>query len=108
MNTITDGMNSILDYQNKLKVDTMFNNQNQAIGAEQKSNFSDMFSSALNNMEQQVTTSNDNISKVITGDMDNLHTAMIDMSTSQLVLQSAVQVRNKCIEAYNDVKNMQF
>lgn len=108
MNTITEGMNSILDYQNKLKVDTMFNNQSQSIGEEQTSNFSDMFSSALNNMEQQVTTSNDDISKVITGDMDNLHTAMIDMSTSQLVLQSAVQVRNKCIEAYNDVKNMQF
>jgi flagellar hook-basal body complex protein FliE len=33
---------------------------------------------------------------------------MIDMSSSQLVLQSAVQVRNKCIEAYNDIKNMQF
>lgn len=108
MNTITEGMTSILDYQNKLKTETLFNNQEQSIEGGEASDFSNLFSDALNNVEQQMTKSNDNISKVITGDMDNLHSAMIDMSTSQLVLQSAVQVRNKCIEAYNDVKNMQF
>ena len=59
-------------------------------------------------MDSQVTTSSNNIEKLITGDLDNMHTAMIDMSKSQLVLQTAVQVRNKCVESYNEIKNMQF
>ena len=33
---------------------------------------------------------------------------MINMTEAQLSLETAVQVRNKVIEAYNDIKNMQF
>jgi len=45
---------------------------------------------------------------LITGDESDLGNVMIRMTEAQLALQTAVQVRNKCLEAYNDVKNMQF
>ncbi len=46
--------------------------------------------------------------KMITGDESDLGNIMIRMTEAQLALQTAVTVRNKCLEAYNDVKNMQF
>ncbi len=45
---------------------------------------------------------------MISGKQDDLGQVMINMTESQLTLQTAVQVRNKALEAYNDLKNMQF
>ena len=103
MNNIpSNHMNSILDYQKQLKsvMEPKFKseiNEAESIEGEFKSY-----------LDKQVTNSSNNIEKLITGDLDNMHTAMIDMNKSQLVLQTAVQVRNKCVESYNDIKNMQF
>jgi flagellar hook-basal body complex protein FliE len=71
-------------------------------------NFSNILSQTIDKVDTEISKSSENIPKLLSGELDNMHTAMIDMSSSQLVLQSAVQVRNKCIEAYNDIKNMQF
>ena len=110
-NTISSNFNAISDYQNQLK-DVMGVTPKGKTGTEEESlnqtEFSSYLSKALDNMDSQVTTSSNNIEKLITGDLDNMHTAMIDMSKSQLVLQTAVQVRNKCVESYNEIKNMQF
>ncbi|MGX7195983.1 flagellar hook-basal body complex protein FliE [Enterococcus olivae] len=45
---------------------------------------------------------------VISGEENDLAKVMINMTEAQLSMQAAVQVRNKCLEAYNDIKNMQF
>ncbi|MGF2054431.1 flagellar hook-basal body complex protein FliE [Vagococcus fluvialis] len=108
-NIPSNHMNSILDYQKQLKsvMEPKFKSEiNEAESIEGE--FKSYLSTAIDNMDKQVTNSSNNIEKLITGDLDNMHTAMIDMNKSQLVLQTAVQVRNKCVESYNDIKNMQF
>ena len=45
---------------------------------------------------------------MISGTESDLGKVMINMTEAQLSLETAVQVRNKVIEAYNDIKNMQF
>ena len=108
-NAIDQNLNSIIDYQKQLKEVMNKDVTDKNIeGIENKEEFSNYLSQAIDNVDQQVSNSSANISKLITGDLDNMHTAMIDMNKSQLVLQTAVQVRNKCVEAYNDIKNMQF
>lgn len=109
MNVSSENINSIKDYHNQLKTELITQKETEkSENSDNQADFSSLFMKAIDNVEGVVSKSNANIPDLITGDLENLHSAMIDMSTSQIVLQSAVQVRNKCIEAYNDIKNMQF
>lgn len=45
--------------------------------------------------------------KMVTGDLDDVHQAMVAMQKASLALQFAVQVRNKVIEAYQEIMRMQ-
>ena len=40
---------------------------------------------------------------VATGQSDDLHTLMIDVSRADLALQTLVQLRNKAVDAYNEI-----
>ncbi|WP_314209120.1 flagellar hook-basal body complex protein FliE [Vagococcus salmoninarum] len=70
--------------------------------------FGTVYKGALDKLDASVAKTNQNTPALITGELDNLHTMMIDMTEAQLTLQSAIQVRNKCVESYNEIKNMQF
>ncbi|WP_027108793.1 flagellar hook-basal body complex protein FliE [Lacticigenium naphthae] len=70
--------------------------------------FTGMLTNAMENLEAKQADSNAAIESMIVGETDDLHTVMIKSTEAQLSLELAVQMRNKVIEAYNDVKNMQF
>ena len=76
--------------------------------SEPTQSFANVFNSAIGALDATSAKASQNTTDLITGDLDNIHSLMIDMSEAQLTLQTAVQVRNKCIEAYNEIKNMQF
>lgn len=66
-------------------------------------------------LQNQVTELNGAISKsdelatrLAAGDTENLHQIMIGMEEAKLAFQLAVQVRNRVIEAYQDVLRMQM
>ena len=42
------------------------------------------------------------------GEVDDLHSVMIATEEARISLELAVQVRNKCIEAYKEINNMQL
>ena len=46
--------------------------------------------------------------RVSTGQVEDLHTAVIAMQRASLALDLTVQVRNKAIEAYQEIMRMQF
>jgi flagellar hook-basal body complex protein FliE len=106
--TISNHLNSIQTYQNELKEIMNSNSISEKSNEKNNPNFSNILSQTIDKVDTEISKSSENIPKLLSGELDNMHTAMIDMSSSQLVLQSAVQVRNKCIESYNDIKNMQF
>ena len=70
--------------------------------------FDNLLSGSMEKLNHQQVASNEAITGLITGDVDNLHNVMIQATEAQLSLELAIQVRNKASEAYNDVKNMQF
>ncbi|HWQ50781.1 MAG TPA: flagellar hook-basal body complex protein FliE [Terriglobales bacterium] len=43
---------------------------------------------------------------VATGQSDDLHTLMIDVSRADLALQTLVQLRNRALDAYNEIMKM--
>lgn len=65
------------------------------------------FNDVLNNVIEQASitdeaTKQDAI-KVATGQADDLHTIMINSAKADLALQTLVQVRNKVLDAYNEI-----
>ena len=70
--------------------------------------FSGMLENAMGSLNDQQVAANQGVQDLITGNTDNLHNVMIQTSEAQLSLELALQLRNKGLEAYNEIKNMQF
>lgn len=60
---------------------------------------------AVDNQEKQVHTLNE---QFITGQISDVHSLMIASEKAQLGLQLTVQVRNKVIEAYQEIMRTQL
>lgn len=72
------------------------------------SSFSGMLENAMGSLNEQQVAADQGVQDLITGNTDNLHNVMIQTSEAQLSLELALQLRNKGLEAYNEIKNMQF
>lgn len=72
------------------------------------SSFSGMLENAMSSLNEQQVSANQGVQDLISGNTDNLHNVMIQTSEAQLSLELALQLRNKGLEAYNEIKNMQF
>lgn len=62
------------------------------------------FVEAVNNAQKQ---SAKEVSDVIQGKSDNLHQAMATMEEARLSFQLMLEIRNKVLESYQEVKRMQ-
>jgi flagellar hook-basal body complex protein FliE len=60
---------------------------------------------AVDNSEKQVRVLNE---QFVTGQISDVHTLMIASEKAQLGLQLTVQVRNKAIEAYQEIMRTQL
>jgi len=69
------------------------------------------FSQALQDSIEQVSSLEDQadelVSRVAAGDLDAVHQAMVAMEKASLALDFTVQVRNKVIEAYQELMRTQ-
>lgn len=68
--------------------------------------FKSIFSDAVNdyvNAENQVSR---DITDLSTGESDDLHNLMINIQKSQLSLDLVIQLRNKALDAYNEIMRM--
>jgi flagellar hook-basal body complex protein FliE len=67
--------------------------------------FGDALSRLMNKVEQTGTAANDAVSRMLDGSGD-VHEAMIALQQSDTTFQLAVQVRNKLVQAYQDIMRM--
>jgi len=70
--------------------------------------FQKVFSHALNNLQTLQDKSNDLTKSLAVGEINDLHQVMIAAEKASLSLQFVIQVRNKAIEAYQEVMRMQI
>jgi len=61
--------------------------------------------STVNELEKQ---SNHEIQKLMTGESEDLHNTVIAMQNADLSFQMMMQVRNKIIQAYQEIIRMQI
>ncbi|KRL99166.1 flagellar hook-basal body complex protein FliE [Liquorilactobacillus satsumensis] len=104
MDGLTD-VSGIQNYQGTLQKVTGL--QDAQTSSTQKS-FSSYLNDAVSGLNQNVNAMNQSTADMVSGKENSLGNVMIKMTEAQLSLQTAVQVRNKCLDAYNDIKNMQF
>jgi flagellar hook-basal body complex protein FliE len=71
------------------------------------SSFSSMLSKSLSETNDLIQVSDQKGKELAIGKTENLHEAMIGFEKAETALKLLVQVRNKALEAYNQVLAMQ-
>lgn len=69
--------------------------------------FGDMLNNALKQVENDVKGAQELSEKLSTGEVKDLHQVMVAMEKANLGLQLTVQIRNKVVEAYQEIMRMQ-
>ena len=70
--------------------------------------FKDLMKKALTDLNVSQVGANDAIKSLATGGEENLHDVIISMEKASMTLQYAIQIRNKLLEAYQSVIQMQI
>lgn len=73
-----------------------------------KISFSNMLTDSIKKLDNTQSASNHAMQGLISGEADDLHNVMIKTTEAQISLEMAVQLRNRSLEALNEIKNMQF
>jgi flagellar hook-basal body complex protein FliE len=79
----------------------------QATSNDAGSGFGASLSGAVDNLQQLQSTSNELSIQAVTGGLDDIHTAMIASTRAQVTLELVAAVRNKGVDAFNEIMRMQ-
>ncbi len=69
--------------------------------------FLERVTGGLQEVNRQLLTSQGDLQRLAVGDADSVHDVMIRLEESRVSLQLMLQVRNRVLEAYQDVMRMQ-
>lgn len=69
--------------------------------------FQELLAKALTDVDQLQKASGEQIEQVLSGEIKDVHSAMIAMQKAGLSFQMVMQVRNKLVEAYHEIMRMQ-
>jgi flagellar hook-basal body complex protein FliE len=79
------------------------------LGAENSGgSFIDSLNSAFSSLNTQLTTTDAAMADFAAGGSADLHTVMLQMEEASLSLKTAVQVRDKLLEAYQEIMRTQL
>jgi flagellar hook-basal body complex protein FliE len=70
--------------------------------------FSDMLGESIGKVELKQAEAEQAIEKLAAGDSNNLHQTMIALEKAEISLELMLQVRNKIVAAYEEIKRMQI
>jgi flagellar hook-basal body complex protein FliE len=71
------------------------------------SGFAETLETMIDNVNKTQIAADQAVEKLQTGESKNLHEVMIAMEKADISLRLAVQMRNKVIEAYQEIMRMQ-
>jgi flagellar hook-basal body complex protein FliE len=74
----------------------------------QSTDFSSTLKSAMDQIGQLQSGAEDKIASLLDGSGEDIHSAMIAVERANLSFEMMVQVRNKIVQAYQTISQMQF
>lgn len=100
----------ILNFMNRVNGSNRLNSLNvqNTNKIEDQTQFKDVMSKALRGIEQTEETERAMNMDLVTGELENLHSVMISAEKADIVLSLTLQIRNKVIDAYDQVMRMQI
>lgn len=76
-------------------------------GSHQQPSFSQFLSEGLQRVRALHADADEAVLQLTTGQTDNLHQVMIAMERASLALELTVAIRNKLVDAYQEIMRMQ-
>jgi flagellar hook-basal body complex protein FliE len=81
----------------------------QGRGSEKEgTGFGEILKDAISTVNELQRQSDQEIQKLMTGESQDLHTTVIAMQKADLSFQMMMQVRNKIVQAYQEIMRMQL
>lgn len=77
-------------------------------GTSGSSDFFETLQGAMNQVEQLHVDAQGKVAGMLSGTGEDVHSAMIAVEKAELAFEMMVQVRNKIVQAYQTVSQMQF
>lgn len=100
--SVNSGHKALYDVNQLNKLDQLEQTQTNP-----KKGFMTFLEESVNDVNQQNKIADKMAADIATGKSENLHETMLAVSHAELSLKMMVQVRNKVLEAYQDVMRMQ-
>jgi flagellar hook-basal body complex protein FliE len=82
--------------------------QAAAPSAQANASFQELLAQAIGQTNQSMLQADDMSRKLATGEAQDMHQVMIAMEKANLSLQMTLQVRNKMVDAYQEIMRMQI
>lgn len=79
-----------------------------SVDGRQAVDFSQHLTDALSKVNELQKEADNSAVALATGEVQNLHQVMIDSVKAEIALQFTLQIRNKVIEAYQEIMRMQI
>ena len=74
----------------------------------QPGSFQKMLAGAIQTMESSQNDASTSIQKFLSGETEELHTTALAVQKAQITFDLGIQVRNKVVEAYQEIMRMQM
>ena len=100
-------LNSVADITLSSHLKGLSKPQASASAQQLGSQFAEALKDSLSEVNRTQLSADHAAEQVATGETKNLHAAMIKMEEADISLRLMVQVRNKAIEAYQEIMRMQ-
>lgn len=84
------------------------NIQKPVEGNSKETSFSKVISDAINKVNDAQVTADQKVEDFINGEDVSMHDVMLSMQESQLSMQLLIEVRNKVVEAYQEINRVQL
>jgi len=78
------------------------------ISENEKADFGTMLKKALNQVNELQIQADEANRQLITGEAEDIHSVLLAAEEARLALELTVQVRNKLIDAYQEINRMQL
>ncbi len=95
-----------------MKIDSLVSNNipnplNDNNAKKDNSSFADLLSKSLNDVNTLQQTADNAIKEIATGKMDNIQDAVMAIEKADISMRLLLEVKNKAVQAYNQIMNMQ-
>ncbi len=70
--------------------------------------FGDMVTDAINSVDDAKKTADQNVEDFVSGKTENVHDVMLSLEKADISFQLMLEIRNRVVEAYQELSRMQI